>query len=214
MNSLIARMGIVVVAMMVPGAFAEDLAYQQSFEAVEVGKVPDEFLILDGAFAVVQNAGNRVLELPGAPLDTFGLLFGPTAKEGLMVEARILGTAKGRRFPVLGVGLNGAVPFRLQVTPAKKALELYKGDELLVSVPYAWESGNWTQFRLQVLAGKGGAWQILGKAWKEGAPEPESWLVKHNAQEEPSAGRASVWGKPFSELPIQFDDLKVTRLPK
>ena len=34
MNSLIARMGIVVVAMMVPGAFAEDLAYQQSFEAV------------------------------------------------------------------------------------------------------------------------------------------------------------------------------------
>ena len=73
--------------------------YQNDFEKAEIGKVPEDFLVLDGGFAVQQEGGNKFLELPGAPLDTFGLLFGPTETNNLSASARIFGTAKGRRFP-------------------------------------------------------------------------------------------------------------------
>ncbi|MBI1841489.1 MAG: hypothetical protein HYR88_11650 [Verrucomicrobia bacterium] len=193
---------------------AAEKLFAQDFEKADIGKVPDGFLVLDGAFAVADDQGNRVLELPGAPLDTFGVLFGPTRKDGLSVSARILGTAKGRRFPVLGVGLNGAVPYRLQVTPSKKSLELYKGDDLLASTPYVWDSGSWTHFRLQLIAKKEGGWQLSGKAWKQGAVEPAEWLLMKRLEEEPVPGQASVWGKPYAETAIHFDDLVVTSVEK
>src|SRR5205807_3151639 len=106
--------------------------YENDFEKTELNKVPDDFLVLDGQFAVKEEGGNKFLELPGAPLDTFGVLFGPTEKEGNAVSARISGTGKGRRYPTFAVGLNGqgTSAYKLQVTPAKKALELFKGDEV------------------------------------------------------------------------------------
>src|SRR5438874_13641621 len=57
--------------------------YENNFEKAEVGKVPEDFLVLDGAFTVKEEGGNKFLELPGAPLDTFGLLFGPTQGPGV-----------------------------------------------------------------------------------------------------------------------------------
>src|SRR5687768_4410176 len=73
--------------------------YENNFEKSDAGKVPEEFLILDGGFVVNQDQNNKFLELPGAPLETFGFLFGPTEKENVEVSARVYGTGKGRRFP-------------------------------------------------------------------------------------------------------------------
>src|SRR4030095_9103532 len=115
----------------------------------ELDKVPDDMLVLEGGFAVREDAGNRLFELPGAPLETYGVLFGPTETNGIAVQARFYGTLKGRRYPTFAVGLNGVVGYRLQVSPAKKLLELYKGDDVLASAPFAWESGAWTLLRLQ-----------------------------------------------------------------
>ena len=42
-----------------------------------------DLLVLDGAFAVKAEGGNKFLELPGAPLDTYGLLFGPTVSANI-----------------------------------------------------------------------------------------------------------------------------------
>src|SRR5262249_21150758 len=80
---------------------------QNGFNFVAVGQVPDDMLVLDGGFAVKEEGGNKFLELPGAPLETYGVLFGPTEGSGLSVSARIQGTSQGRRFPTFGVGLNG-----------------------------------------------------------------------------------------------------------
>src|SRR5436190_21208204 len=113
------------------GAFAQQdkALYENDFEKAALDKVPDDFLVLDGQFAVKEEGGNKFLELPGAPLDSFGVLFGPTEKEGTAVSARIFGTHKGRRYPTFAIGLNGqgSTAFRLQVSPARKALELYRG---------------------------------------------------------------------------------------
>src|SRR6266511_2499492 len=126
--------------------------FENNFEKAELNTVPDDFLVLDGQFVVKEDGGNRFLELPGAPLDTFGVLFGPTEKDGTAVSARIFGTGKGRRYPTFAVGLNGqgSSAHRLQVSPAKKAIELYRGDEVKASVSYEWQPGTWTRLRLQV----------------------------------------------------------------
>src|SRR5512146_737883 len=100
-------------------------------------------MVLEGAFAVRQEAGNKFLELPGAPLDTFGLLFGPTEKDGMTASARVYATAKGRRTPTFALGVMGVSGYKLQVTPAKKLIELYRGDTLKTTQAFAWESGQW-----------------------------------------------------------------------
>ena len=126
-----------------PGEAAEEKPlYQNDFEKAEVGKVPDDMMVLEGAFAVKSDGTNKLLELPGAPVEDFTVLFGPTESAGLTITARLFGTSQGRRAPVLAVGSNGVGGYELQLAPAKKALELFKGEERLVSVPCTWESGT------------------------------------------------------------------------
>jgi hypothetical protein len=184
--------------------------YQNNFTTNEIGKLPEEMLLLDGGFAVQEVAGNKVLQLPGAPLETFGVLFGPTEAAGLAVSARVHSTKKGRREPAFALGLNGNAGYKLQISAAKKLVELFKGDDVVVREPFNWESDSWTMLKLQVRKVKDGEFAIEGKAWKQGTPEPEKWTVTFAEKSEPNAGRASIWGNPFAGTPIDFDDLVVS----
>lgn len=180
--------------------------YEMNFEQAKTGAVSEDFMIIDGAFEVKQEEGNKFLELPGTPLDSYGALFGPTEKSDVAVSARIRSTNKGRRYPTFGVGLNGQSGYKLQVSPGKKALEIYKGDTVAASVPYDWKSGEWTMLRLQI-AKAGEVWKVEGKAWIQGAAEPAQAMVSYEEKTEPSPGRASIWGNPYATTPIQYDDL-------
>jgi hypothetical protein len=184
--------------------------YECNFENSELGQPPEELLILEGRFSVKQEGTNKLLELPGAPADSFGVLFGPAEAAGLAVSARMRSTATGKRLPAFAVGLNGVGGYRLQVSPGRRALELFKGEALLRSVPFAWEAGSWTWLRLQLRAVKAGEWQLEGRAWKRGAREPATWLITATETTPLAAGRPSVWGLPYATTPIQFDDLAVT----
>jgi hypothetical protein len=186
------------------------LLYENNFDKSEPGKTPEEFLVLDGGFVVKEENGNKILELPGSPLDSFGLLFGPTEKENWTVAARIYGTSKGRRFPTFGVGLNGAGGYKLQVSPGKKAIELYKGDVVKASVDYEWASGKWTKLRLTVQKLSEKEWAVEAKAWTDGSAEPAAAQISLKDQEPPPAGRAMLTGSPFATTPIQYDDLRIT----
>lgn len=183
--------------------------YENDFQSAEVGKVPDDFLVLDGAFAVKSDGTNKFLELPGAPLDSFGVLFGPTEKEDIEVTARIKGTNRGRRYPTFGIGLNGQEGYKLQVSPAKKLLELYKADEVIGSVGYEWKSGQWIEMKLAVRKTGNAMWIVEGKAWPQSADEPDHPMITSHQKFPPPAGRASIWGQPYATTPIQFDDLVV-----
>jgi hypothetical protein len=185
--------------------------YENTFESAAVDKVPDDMLVLDGGFAVKEEGGNKFLELPGAPLETFGVLIGPSEASGLCVTARIHGTGKGRRFPTFAVGLNGVGGHRLQVSPAKKMLELYKGDQVITNAPLAWTTDSWTMLRLQCRKVKDGEYRIEGRAWKQGEPEPKDWPITVVETAETPAGRASIWGNPYAGTPIRYDDLRVTK---
>jgi len=183
--------------------------YQNSFDKAELDKVPEDLMVLDGGFAVKEEGGNKFLELPGAPLESFGVLFGPTVTNNVAAGARIFGTGKGRRFPTFGVGLNGVGGLRLQVSPGKKLIELYKGEDVIASAPYTWESGAWTMLRLQLVKTDAGL-KAQGKAWKQGAKEPEAWLIDQAITGEVPPGRPSIWGNPYSGTPVRYDDLSVS----
>ncbi len=182
--------------------------FDESFSSAKVGEVPESFMVLDGQFAVRDEEGNRFLELPGAPLESFGVLFGPNQAEGLEVTARILGTKTGRKFPTFAVGLNGVGGYKVRVAPAKNALELVKGDDVQATAPFKWTSGQWTRLRLNGKASGSGV-RITAKAW-QGDEEPKEAQLQHDEAGKLPPGKAGVWGMPFSGTPIRFDDLRIT----
>lgn len=189
-------------------AFAQESAvYRNDFQSAEVGKTPAEIMIHDGGFTVAEEAGNKFLELPGSPLDTFTILFGTSEKENRTVSARIFGTTKGRRAPTFNVGLNGIGGYKLQVSPAKKAVEILKGDAPKVSVPFDWATGKWTRLSLTMKKVKDGEWKVEGRVWEDGAAEPAQPTISWSDAEAPNAGKASTGGSPYSGTPIRFDDL-------
>ena len=191
-----------------------EVKYQNDFEKAETGSFPDDLMILDGQFTIEEESGNKFLRLPGAPLDTFGVLFGPNEKEDVAVSARFFGTAKGRRYPVFDVGLHGVGGYKLRVVPAKKKLELYRSDSLKTSAPLDWDSGKWTYLKLQTTKTAENEWTIEGKFWQEGEKEPSEPAIVFKDTEAPASGKASVTGMPYSGTPIRFDDLLVTGLAK
>ena len=196
----------------VTSTFAAEVLYQNDFEKVEAGLSPDDLMVIEGQFTVKEREGNKALELPGAPLDSFSFLFGPRESTNVSVQARIFATATGRRFTVFDVGLGGLGGYKLRAAPAKKLLELYRGDELKTSVPLAWTHSKWTFLKLQVQPVEPGKWTISGKVWQEGGEEPKEPTITFSDTQAPPRERASAGAMPYSGDPVLFDDLRVTRI--
>src|SRR4051812_11303001 len=80
------------------GADAKPI-YENNFESATVEKAPEGALAIAGDFSVKQDGGNKFLELPGEPLDTFGILLGAAGQGDLSATARFFGTKTGRKYP-------------------------------------------------------------------------------------------------------------------
>ena len=191
---------------------SEKILFQSSFASAKTDAPPDGFMILGGEFKVQEMDSKKILELPGSPLDDFGALFGPAQGENVVVRARIRSEGSRRLAPRFGVGLNGASGYRLLVVPSRKEVQLFKDQEAIASAPFEWESGAWTRLHLQVRKISDGKWRVEGKAWTDGKAEPPQWTITFDATAAPTAGKASVWGAPYSGKPVQFDELIVSSI--
>lgn len=186
-----------------------DLPYRIDFQQSEIGKVPQELKVLSGEFAVRQEGQNRFLELGTSPLNTFGLFIGPDRAVDVSITARLRSLPTGKRFPEFGVGLGGAGGFQLWLMPTIGELQLRQGKSELVKAPLAWKPGEWVHLKLEVRKTGENSWLITGKGWLEGQTEPTEWMIRHEPTAAPPNGRASLWGAPYSEKPIQFDDVRI-----
>ena len=191
---------------------ADKLLFKSDFESANADSVPEELMVLAGQFSVKEIDGNKALELPGAPLEDFGALFGPAESDGVAVRARVLSESTKRLVPRFGVGLNGVAGYRLLVAPSQHALQLLNDQQVVASAPFDWKSGTWTSLRLQIRKISESKWLIEGRAWADGNPEPKDWPIFFEVLETPPAGKASIWGAPYSGKPIFFDDLSVISL--
>ena len=198
------------VSMVLP-AWPADLFFE-NFSRTKAGEIPPGLLVLGGEFTAKSVGGERFLELAGEPVGLHAVMFGPAKKDEVAVTTRVLGTRRGRRlFPAFGVGLNGVSGYRLMVSPAKRKLELLKGDAVVKAVPFAWKPDRWTWLRLECRS-VGAGWVLSAKVWADGENEPGRWSLEWKEKVPPLAGRATVWGVPFAGTPIRFDDLKVVVL--
>lgn len=179
--------------------------YTNDFQKAETGKVPEDLMVLDGLFAIQEQGGNKFLELPGAPTDTYTVMFGPVTNANVAVSARILSTAKGRRMPAFGVALCGVGGYKLQISAAKKAIELFKGEQVMKTMEYSWKSGEWSSFSLSAVQTKEGV-KVEGKVSQDKA---EPIVLTFDDTTLLTAGKASITGTPFAGTPIRFDDLAV-----
>jgi hypothetical protein len=90
-------------------AIAGAAPFSENFENAEVGKLPSGFTAYAGAFKVNEEMGRKFLELPGAPLDTFGVLFGPalqsadTAANRISASGKFYATSVKRKAPAFGI---------------------------------------------------------------------------------------------------------------
>ena len=191
------------------GAAAEPAASQPDrgpvdFHDVAVDKLPEDLMILGGEFAIQQEGGKKFLELAPDPLDTCGFLFGPADFTTGQVSALIWGQASGKRYPEFGIGSNDTGGYKLWLIPGQNRLELRKGDETKANCTYTWNTGDWTHFKLRIEATAEKHWRIAGKAWRDGSPEPGQWMLSMDESDAPAAGRASVWGVPYSGKPLRI----------
>jgi hypothetical protein len=186
--------------------------FKTDFELANADSLPEELMVLAGQFSVKEIGGNKVLELPGTPLEDFGALFGPAESDEVAVRARVRSESTKRLAPRFGVGLNGVAGYRLLVSPGQNALQLLRDQQVVASAPFDWKPGTWTSLHLQVRKTPESKWIIEGRAWTDGTPEPKDWPISFEISEAPPAGKASIWGAPYSGKPILFDDLSVISL--
>ena len=180
------------------------------FSNLPEGALPASFMVMQGDFTVKDLGTNKVMELPGAPLDSHSVLFGPVTNSNITVSARVFGTAKGRRLPTFGIGTGGVAGYKLQIAPGKKSVELLVAEsQVMASAPFNWEPGTWTHCKLRIRKTGDALWRVEATAWKAGEAEPQESLISFDTKEAPVSGQASVLGSPFSGTPIWFDDLQV-----
>ena len=170
--------------------------------------LPESWIELNGKVTVVDGA----LQFPAEPLELHGVMFGPTLLDNLRVEAHFKSEAKGRQFPEFGLGLNGIVGYRLMVSPGQKKLKLFRNDVPVHEVVHTWVPGDWTHMALQIRPMPGLKWMVMARVWHSSELESKEWQIAWTENVEPLPGRATVWGQPYSGMPIAVDNLRVWRI--
>jgi hypothetical protein len=207
---------------MKPFAFACFLALSNTVCAAETktytihadewpeGEVPKEVFIVEGKITITTKDGNKAIVIdPGAELTDACAQVAVSAAGEASIEARVFASKRARSVPKFGVSVHGMSGYRLLVNAAKKQLELVKSDAVLAAVPYTWTSDAWLKLKLEVKRGEGEAWHITGKAWAADASEPAEAMIKADDKGLKGQGKAGVWGTPYSQTPIYFDDITV-----
>ena len=203
-------------------AFASLLALSSLASAAEIktftinadewpeGEVPKEVFIVEGKITITAKDGNKAIVIdPGTELTDACAQVATSAAGESSIEARVFASKRARSVPKFGVSVHGMSGYRLLVNAAKKQLELVKSDAVLASVPFTWTSDAWLKLKLEAKRGAGDAWLITGKAWAADAAEPAEATVKADDKALKGQGKTGLWGTPYSQTPIYFDDITV-----
>lgn len=174
------------------------------------GEVPKEVFIVEGKIQITAKDGNKAIVIdPAAELTDACAQLATSAAGESSIEARVFASKRARSVPKFGVSVHGMSGYRLLVNAAKKQLELVRNDTVAASVPFTWTSDAWLKLKLEVKRGAGDAWLITGKAWAADASEPAEATIKAEDKGLKGQGKAGVWGTPYSQTPIYFDDITV-----
>jgi hypothetical protein len=195
--------------------WAQDAAvpepYKADFNALELGKLPSDMMVVDGEFEIKVEGSGKALAMKAEPLTDGTVLVGKSVKHGGSITAKIKASSVKRRHPKFGLSLGGTSGFRLKVAVAEKLLEITKEDERKATVPLdEWKSGEWIHLELRAQVQADGKWLVEGFFWPETGKKPEKATVTFLSEEALPTGKAGLVAAPFSGTEILFDDVVVT----
>lgn len=177
------------------------------------GNVPKEVFVVDGTIKIAAKDGNKAIMIDPSPITDATAQLGDSANGSASIEAKVFASKKGRSFPRFGVSVHGMNGYRLIANLSKKQVELVKGDQVVKSAPFNWTTETWTKLRLDVKKTSDTEWSITGKIWSADAEEPKEAAIQHTDATLKGQGKCAIWGTPFAETPIYFDDVKVAVTP-
>lgn len=177
------------------------------------GDVPKEVFVVDGTIKIAAKDGNKAIMVDPSPITDATAQLGDSANGSASIEAKVFASKKGRSFPRFGVSVHGMNGYRLIANLSKKQVELVKGDQVVKSAPFNWTTETWTKLRLDVKKTSDTEWSIMGKIWPADADEPKDAAIQHTDGNLKGQGKCAIWGTPFAETPIYFDDVKVAVTP-
>jgi hypothetical protein len=198
-----------ILLLLATAAYAEPKKFAFDCEAWSEGEPPKEVFVVEGKINVVAKDGNKALEIGVGELVDANALLGDSANGSAKIEARVFGTKQGRSMPRFAIGVHGQSGYRLVVFAAQKQLQLVKNDEVIKSIPLTWTSDAWLKLKLEAKKVAEGKWTIACKAWSADAAEPAEAAITHEDATLKGQGKCSIWGTPFSNTPIYFDDVKI-----
>lgn len=167
-------------------------------------------MVIEGGWGIVEEAGNKVLELQAEPVVEAAILVGPSIKDGGTIRAKIKAAKSRRAFPSLGVGLYGISGVKVRLVPAQKKIELIEGEAVVAEAAFeTWTENTWWQVELTVTA-DGDTWTAEARVWPDGSPVPGPATLSKRLPAAPGQGRASLIGSPFANKPVHFDEVKVS----
>jgi len=182
-------------------------------EAWAEGDVPKEVFVVDGTIKIASKDGGKAIMIAPEPITDATAQIGESSRGASSIQARVFATKRGRSTPRVGVSVHGLSGHRLMLNLAKKQLELSFANEVVATAPYVWTSDAWTKMSLVVSKKSETEWVIEGKAWQADGEEPKEPQLKSTAADLKAQGKCAIWGSPFSETPIYFDDIAVATTP-
>jgi len=201
---------VVVLLALAAAASAQDAApATEDFEKLAAGPPPDTLMVIEGAWGLVEEAGNTVLELQSEPVVDAAILIGPSLKEAATVRAKMKAAKSRRAHPRMGLGLYGVSGVKVRLVPAQKKIELLEGEDIVADAAFdAWTENAWWQVELKVTA-TGDTWTAEVRVWPDGSAAPAAATLSKTLPSAPGQGRASLLGSPYANKPIHFDDVSV-----
>lgn len=179
-------------------------------EAWAEGVPPKDVFVVDGTVKIGAKDGNKAIVIEPLPIVDANAQVGESATGEESIMVKVFASKKGRSYPRFGVSVHGNSGYRMIVNCARRQLELVKNDETVATAPYTtWATDTWTFLKLEARQREGGKWVISGKAWAADGAEPADPQLSHPDPKLKGQGKAGIWGTPFSEMPIYFDDLKI-----
>jgi len=197
-------------ALVLPAAGQDMKKFDINCDSWAAGEVPAEVFVLDGKVSIAEKDGSKAIMIdPGTELVEASAQLGDSAAGSAMIQTKVFASKKGRSSPRFGVSVHGMSGPRLYVNPAKKLIELVRGDQTLASMPLTWTSDAWLNLRLEAKKADGDKWNVTATVWGDKDAAPAAPQLKHDLAGLKGQGKCTLWATPYSNTPIYFNSIQI-----
>jgi hypothetical protein len=186
------------------------IVYEQDFEEIKEGSLPEDFFLLGGDFAVRIRKGQKLLCMPGNPVGEHGFLFGPRlGNETIELSFSCLGGTKSRRHNVYSGAIGGIRGLNYRVNPISKNIMISLMDAHMERPTY-WASDNWIKIKITVIPdAANNESQIIIRNASKPQDNFDSEEIKMSLNGMIKGGKCALWGFSYAEKEMYWDDLLI-----